>query len=302
MIRLENINKDFKPDAFGPVFKALKNVSFEIKEGKITGFLGANGAGKTTSMKIIMDFIRPSSGNIIYDVKLGKKKEEIFSKIGFLPERPYFYPHLNGRDFVYYMATLSGVPKLLLKERIAYWAPRFKIDFALDRKIKTYSKGMLQRLGFLSTLSHDPSLIILDEPLSGLDPIGRKEMKDVIVEIHRSGKTVFFSSHIMGDVEEICQEIVFLQSGELQYTGSVAALLHRNRNENYLFCVKNNDRYDLKTPHTSSTRGREDTIYFEVSADDKNIMLKELVENRMEIISMEPVQKTLEEIFYGAKK
>lgn len=194
MIEFCEISKVFNTDLLKKKFQALNNVSFSIPENKIIGFLGANGAGKTTSIKIGMDFIRPTSGTIKYGKSLGGSKKEAFKNIGYLPERPYFYPHLTGRDFCKYLSQLSNVKRTTFNERIDKWAPIFKIDYALDRYINNYSKGMLQRIGFLATIIHNPKLIILDEPLSGLDPIGRKELKDVIVNLYKDGKTVFFSS------------------------------------------------------------------------------------------------------------
>jgi len=173
MLEFIEITKTFSSDLLKKPFKAVDNLSFKIESGKTIGFLGANGAGKTTSIKMAMDFIRPTSGQIVYHEALGKNRSQVFSNIGYLPERPFFYPHLTGRDFCCYMGKLVGLSDSVIKDRIQFWGPKFKIDFALDREIKTYSKGMLQRTGFLSTLLHDPKLIVLDEPLAGVDPIGQ---------------------------------------------------------------------------------------------------------------------------------
>ncbi len=166
MIEFNEITKIFKSDLLTQPFTALKDVSFKVADEKIVGFLGANGAGKTTSLKIAMDFIRPTSGTVTFSENLGSHKREILKNIGFLPERPYFYPHLKGREFCHFMGSLSGLSKNEINKQIEIWAPRFKIDFALDRETRTYSKGMLQRIGFLVTLLHDPKMVILDEPLS----------------------------------------------------------------------------------------------------------------------------------------
>ena len=163
MLKFHNITKTFNSELFSQPFTALSDVSFEVESGKVVGFLGANGAGKTTSLKIAMDFIRPTSGHVEFDKSLGKNKTDILSQIGFLPERPFFYPHLKGRDFCFFMGKLLNLSNKEISEKIKYWAPRFKIEFALDREINTYSKGMLQRIGFLVTLIHDPAFIILDE-------------------------------------------------------------------------------------------------------------------------------------------
>jgi ABC-2 type transport system ATP-binding protein len=225
MIQVENLTKNFKVDFWDRSYKALDDVSFSIPEGEVTGFLGANGAGKTTFIKIMMKFIKTSEGNIRYSSSLGLHDRDIFRQIGFLPERPYFYPHLTGREFILFLSALSEVSKRDATDRLRNWSERFDLSHALDRKISTYSKGMMQRLGFISAVIHNPIFIVLDEPLSGLDPVGRKIIKNAIGEIAKEGKTIFFSSHIISDVEEICRNIVFLEKGKLAYTGTIQGIL-----------------------------------------------------------------------------
>lgn len=285
MLKFNKVSKTFKTDLLKKNVHALKELSFEIPEGKIIGFLGANGAGKTTSIKIAMDFIRPSGGSIKFSENLGSSRSEIFSNIGYLPERPFFYPHLTGREFCHYMGKLVDLKKEQICDQIKKWSPRFNIEFALDREIRTYSKGMLQRIGFLATLLHNPKLIILDEPLSGLDPIGRKELKDVITEVNKSGTTIFFSSHIVSDVEEICDSVIFIKSGELLYQGSVDKLIRENTK------AESTIKYE-----TNSVV--ETLITAEVNV---NQTLQEIIENKGKIISIEPQKVSLEEIFYSVK-
>lgn len=285
MIKLEHITKVFSSDILKKPFVALNDVSFEIEEGKLIGFLGANGAGKTTSLKILMGFIRPTSGRVIFSEKLGITKKEIYKNIGFLPERPYFYPTLKGREFCEYMGKLCGMKKSLIDERVKSLASEFKIDFALDREIKTYSKGMLQRLGFVVSLVHDPKVVILDEPLSGVDPIGRKELKDYMVRINREGKTVFFSSHIVSDVEEICDSVVFLKKGELSYFGSVDKIIQENIKPNFII--------------TSLINGEKLRENLPNSEIEKRLM--SIIEGGGKIISVNQEKPNLEEIFYNAR-
>lgn len=282
MLEFKSVTKVFKSELFKQPFVAIEDLSFKVDEGSIVGFLGANGAGKTTSLKIAMDFIRASSGEITFE-GLGEKKTEILSNIGFLPERPYFYPHLTGREFCHYMGALVDMPKSKINSQIDYWAPKFRIDFALDREVNTYSKGMLQRIGFLTALLHDPKLVILDEPLSGVDPIGRKELKDVIVEINKHGKTVFFSSHIVSDVEEICDKVIFLKKGKLVYQGKVDDIINKN--------IQPVSRIRYEVNGESTVEKVENT--------DKSKRLKELIEQNAQIISVEQDKPTLENIFYN---
>jgi ABC-2 type transport system ATP-binding protein len=301
MLHLQGITKIFKGEFFSQPFCCLNDVSFQVPEGSLVGFLGANGAGKTTSLKIIMDFIRPTSGTVHYDEALGKNRSEIFKNIGFLPERPYFYQNLSGQDFLNFMGEISELKRGQIKDQIGYWAPRFRIDHALKRELKTYSKGMLQRIGFLAAILHHPKLIILDEPLSGLDPLGRKEMKDVIIEVHKSGKTVFFSSHIVPDIEEICDRVIFLKDGKLVYDGSVEALLQTSTQQGFNIKVKIDSKTRLKTPFLQRLDLPDNLSVFQVTSELKDSFLQEILSQEANLVGLEPIRASLEEIFYQSK-
>ena len=300
MLTLKGITKTFRLDFWKSSSSVLQNLSFTLEQGKIVGFLGGNGAGKTTALRIIMGFTKADKGEVLFDPVLGTKRSEILRNIGFLPERPYFYPDLTGRSFLTFMGGLSEMRPDEIPPAISEWAPRFKIDFALDRKIKTYSKGMLQRIGFCSVLLHNPKLIILDEPLSGLDPLGRKDLKDAILEVNKQGKTVFFSSHIIPDVEEICEKVIFIEQGKLLYEGSIDQLMIDNEGPLYQFKIpKSKFKNDFKW----GTDVLESENYFMVTVSKEvcQRFIGELVEKKIDIESLMPIRPSLEEIFYKVK-
>jgi len=296
MIECRNINKVFKSDILEGPHKVLSDVSFSIGRGESIGFLGANGAGKTTMIKIILGFIRQSSGEIWFDPELmGHSKMEYLTRVGYLPERPYFYPHLKGIEFLNLMGNLSNVESSLLKERIEKWSKRLVIDHALEKSINSYSKGMLQRLGFVSTLLHDPEILIMDEPLSGLDPVGRKEFKEVMQEIHSLGKSIFFSSHIVGDVEQVCSKVVVLEKGQMVYEGLISDLIKSQSDTKVRFIVKG-EHENIKN-HKAQPLG-DQTSSLSVSIGEKENLLKELINSNYELISMSPDNLSLEEVVY----
>ena len=283
MIRLNEVTKIFDKDLFKKKQIVLDKMSYGIKENSITGFLGANGAGKTTSIKIILDFIRPNSGSVDFQKPLGTNLREAILNIGLLPERPYFYANITAREFLNYLGRLSLMSNNDVKCRIEDLAAKLCIGFALDRKIKFFSKGMLQRLGFVSAILHRPKLVILDEPAAGLDPLGRREMKDHIIDLKSEGITVFFSTHIVSDVEDICDRVVFIKNGICEYDGELINLLEE----------KSQKKMILKY----SAGGIKASL--EVDTDHLNEKLSDLMRNHnVKIESINPMFKTLEDAIY----
>ena len=293
MFTVDKIVKSFKTDFWAKSFYALDEVSFTVGEGQTVGFLGANGAGKTTLLKILMGLIYQDSGEIRFHSDLGKTREEIFANLGFLPERPYFYPYLTGRNFLRYMGKLQHIAPDVQREKIASLSERLQIAHALDRKIRGYSKGMLQRLGLASALMHDPMMVILDEPLSGLDPVGRKEFKDILQALGKQGKTVFFSSHIVPDVEEICDNIVLLERGKLVYQGRMEDIIAKGVSPK--FCIKLSGS---QIPELFQRYYNRDKDVLEVSAEEKEKVMAQLLENNCKIVSLYQNRLSLEEIIY----
>ena len=286
MIEFVNITKKFKNNFWEKEFLALDNVSFKIKEGDLVGFLGANGAGKTTLIKCLMDFSRQSSGQILYDKKLGTTPNEIRSHIGYLPERAYLYQHLTGKEFLCYVGRLNSIPQAELNKLIEEWSKKIQIDHAINRPIRGYSKGMQQRLGFISALIHNPRFLVLDEPLSGLDPVGRRDFKKIMKELNEKGTTIFFSSHIVSDVEELCQNVIFIEKGKMVYDGSINELISKNSSDNYTVTF-------LKDGQLQSV---------DTTDAEKNSMIMKIIQEGCNVLSLEKDSLTLEEIIYKIKK
>ncbi len=224
VIKTERLKKIFRTGLSGKNITALKGIDLEIYKGEIFGFLGPNGAGKTTTIKILMGLIFPTEGRAwILGKELGDI--EIKKNIGFLPEHPYFYEYLKGWEFLEFYGELFGLKGKYLQGRVEYLLDLVGLSKAAYLPLRKYSKGMLQRIGIAQALINDPELIILDEPMSGLDPVGRKEIRDLILELNKVGKTIFFSSHIIPDVEMICHRVGILLKGELVTTGRLDEII-----------------------------------------------------------------------------
>lgn len=302
MIKFENVSKSFQDDFWKKPKRVVNNLSFEVNKGSLCGFLGANGAGKTTSIKATLGFIHIDSGQISFDREMGKTPMEIRSRIGYFPESPYFYPHMTGHDFCMYLGQLQSIPKAKILERMNYWGERLAIAFAFEKKIRGYSKGMLQRLGFVSTLIHEPRLVILDEPLSGLDPVGRKEFKDILIDLNNRGVTIFFSSHIVSDVEEICDGLVVIRNGELFYSGKTEDLLNKETTKNLrVKFYAEKIPQDIQNSYTP-IKNRDNFHIGTIPLEDKDKLLQSLLRENGSIHELILEKQSLEEIIYNTKK
>jgi ABC-2 type transport system ATP-binding protein len=205
---------------------ALRPLTLTVEHGEIFGYLGPNGAGKTTTLKLLMGLIFPSAGSAHI---LGKPIDDpsIKAQIGFLPEQPYFYDYLTATELLTYYAQLSGVPARERRRRVDEVLHRVGLPDSGRTQLRKLSKGMLQRVGIAQAILHDPKVVFLDEPMSGLDPIGRREVRDLIANLKEEGKTVFFSTHILSDAEALCDRVAVLNKGELRGIGSVEELTSR---------------------------------------------------------------------------
>jgi ABC-2 type transport system ATP-binding protein len=224
VIEVEGLVKTFRIGFTLRKVEALRGVSFTVNEGEIFGFLGPNGAGKTTTIKTIVGLLRPTQGTCTL---LGKPAGTISARsdIGYLPESPYFYDNLLPEEFMDLCGRLRGLGRAQRRTRTDELLDKVGLGGARDRQLRKFSKGMLQRIGLAQSLIGDPKLLILDEPMTGLDPVGRKEVRDLIVELRSQGKTIFFSSHILSDVETICDRVVIVNKGRVTAHGALSELL-----------------------------------------------------------------------------
>ncbi len=226
VVQTEQLSKIFRVGFWGKRVTAVDGVSLEVRPGEVFGFLGPNGAGKTTTLKILMGLIYPTSGRArLFGRDLGDPQTK--ARLGFLPESPYFYDYLTSREFLAFYGHLFGLGGSVLGKRIDELLELVGMTHAKDLQLRKFSKGMLQRVGVAQALINDPELVVLDEPMSGLDPIGRKEVRDLILRLKESGKTVLFSSHILHDAEVLCDRVAMILKGRLVACGRVTDLLEQ---------------------------------------------------------------------------
>ncbi|MDX2088246.1 MAG: ABC transporter ATP-binding protein [Kofleriaceae bacterium] len=225
-IDVRELRKTYRTPFARKKVEALRGVTFSVERGHIFGFVGPNGAGKTTTIRTLMGLIRPTSGSAKL---LGESipSRVARTKVGFLPESPYFYDYLTVGELLDLAGRLFGLAAAVRKKRADELIERVGLGRARTQNLKKYSKGMLQRAGLAQALMNDPELVVLDEPMSGLDPIGRKEVRDLILELRTRGKTVFFSTHILSDVEAITDRVAIVARGQLQASGRPAELVKR---------------------------------------------------------------------------
>jgi ABC-2 type transport system ATP-binding protein len=299
VLQVDKLAKTFRKPFSGKKVNAVKGVSFQVNRGQIFGFLGPNGAGKTTTIKMLTGLIRPTSGRATL---LGHEvpSPEAMGRVGFLPENPYVYPYLTPREFVSLCGRLNGMSGRKLEERVEQVIARVGIPEAIDRAVRALSKGMLQRVGLAAALVHDPEMLLLDEPMSGLDPVGRKDVRDLIVEERNAGRTVFFSSHILTDVEMLCDHVCILRKGEVVVAGEIRELLKNEsrRNEVMLAKVPGALRVELDRLASKVEEAKGDAWAGELEGDDalREALSKALAAGaRVEAVT--PKRETLEDIF-----
>ncbi len=229
ILKIENLRVEFKSrESEGGIKQAVKGLNLSVEQGEVFGFLGPNGAGKTTTMNVLLGFVNATAGDAwLFGVNV---REPIArQRIGYLPELTYYYKFLSAEELLRFYARIFRLPKAQIEGRIQAVLKLVELEHARRRPIKTYSKGMQQRVGLAQALINDPDLLVLDEPTSGLDPVGRMKVRQIIQRLKNEGKTVFFSSHELGEVESVCDRVAILKEGQLQAEGRVADLVARHQ-------------------------------------------------------------------------
>ncbi len=224
VLELRGLRKTYKGHLSLTSREVIRGLDLTIQEGEVFGLLGQNGAGKTTTIKLILSLIFPDAGTIrIFGEDCARVS--VRARVGFLPENPYFYDYLTGREFLDFYGHLFGYKRAERRRRSVEVLQKVHLSERADLQLRKYSKGMLQRIGMAQALINDPDLVILDEPMSGLDPLGRREFRDIILELKARGKTIFFSSHILSDAEAICDRVGILRDGRIAVSGGLGELL-----------------------------------------------------------------------------
>jgi ABC-2 type transport system ATP-binding protein len=274
---------------------ALHPLTLAVEQGEIFGYLGPNGAGKTTTLKLLMGLGFPTGGSArILGLPVGNM--QVKAQIGFLPEQPYFYDYLTASELLHYYAQLSGVPAGERKHRVESVIARVGMADAGHVQLRKFSKGMLQRIGIAQAIVHDPKLVFLDEPMSGLDPIGRREVRDLIASLKDEGKTVFFSTHILSDAEALCDRVAVLNKGRLRGVGVIADLTSKVSGKMELLWEG-----EASVPAIRALGGEAyvagDTIRAVIPEPQLDAALEALRRDRARLISVTPVHSTLEDYF-----
>jgi ABC-2 type transport system ATP-binding protein len=277
----------------------LHNLNLEVQQGEIFGYLGPNGAGKTTTLKLLMGLIYPTAGRAEL---LGRDVQDVAVKaqVGFLPENPYFYDYLTGREFLHFYGQLFGLPYRDRRQRIDELLHAVGLSKAADLQLRKYSKGMLQRIGLAQALINDPQVIVLDEPTSGLDPVGRKEVRDLILDLKGKGKTVFFSTHIVPDVEMICDRVGIIVAGRLTRVGTLEELLG-SEIERIEIAASGFDeavRSQIAEWSVRPPGQHGDKVLFSVNTEKEASQVMEFLLGRgASVHAVQPKRRTLEDLF-----
>ena len=294
-LKITNLSKVYKTGFIPKKVVALENISLEVDQGEIFGLLGPNGAGKTTTIKSILSLVRPNSGTIEL---LGDPvpSPKAMARIGFMAENPYVYEFLNGREYLLFNAQLHGLSGEKANRKTDELLDLFQLKDAANRPLRKYSKGMLQRIGLAQALVNDPDFLILDEPMSGLDPVGRKEVRDLLLSLKSKGRTLLFSSHILSDAEMICDRVAILVKGKIQMVGKVQSLMKQI--SAYEVTIQTKQNLNMNgIPYEIITQSESQYLLRVASIKELNALISEAENKHFEIESIVPLRQTLEDLY-----
>jgi ABC-2 type transport system ATP-binding protein len=275
--------------------RALHPLHLKVEEGEIFGFLGPNGAGKTTTLKMLMGLVFPTGGSArILGMEIDDPRMK--AQIGFLPEQPYFYDYLTARELLDYYGQLSGVAPKERSRRVRDILQRVGLAESAGVQLRKFSKGMLQRVGIAQAILHDPKVVFFDEPMSGLDPMGRREVRDLMEQLKREGKTVFFSTHILSDAEALCDRVAIMNLGQLRGVGAVSELLASVQGKVELVWQ------GTSVPASIRALGADchvmaDTVRAVLAEENQDGAIEALRRDRLRLVSVIPVRTSLEDYF-----
>jgi ABC-2 type transport system ATP-binding protein len=299
IIEIENLTKDYEVGFLRKrKVRALDGLSLTVEAGQIFGFLGANGAGKTTTLKLLMRLIFPTAGSARI---LGRDITDVsmHARIGYLPENPYFYDYLTAREFLDFCGKLFGLGNAP-KQRTEELLTRVNLDRkSWDRQLRKFSKGMLQRVGLAQAIVNDPEIVFLDEPMSGLDPVGRREVRDLIASLRTEGKTVFMCSHILSDIEVLCDHVAILKNGRVAHSGSLDELRASQKNAIEVIATGTDaaavkQQLAIQAEMTTTPSGLRIEVSDETEVDE---VIAALRKANGKLVSVQPVRQSLEELF-----
>ncbi len=298
VLEVENLRKEFVRGFLRKRTVAVDGISFAVERGEVFGFLGPNGAGKTTTMKMLMGLIHPSAGNATI---LGAAVGDLEAKrrIGYLPENPYFYDYLSASEYLHMIGRIYGLDRGARSKRAGELLERVGLGMAKGRAMRSYSKGMLQRVGLAQALMGDPELVVLDEPMSGLDPIGRREVRELILELRERGKTVFFSTHILADANLMCDRVAIIVKGKLRDVGPLGELLSPKVHRVEVVwqgpeALRDTLRDQFEGEHSHSSEGQ---VFVATAQDRVDRFVAAVVAGGGSITQLTPQRETLEELF-----
>lgn len=298
ILELKDVHKTFFIGFFRKRIEALRGVSLEVHEGEAFGFVGPNGAGKTTSIKCALQLIHPSRGEIrIFGEPPSSPAAR--ARVGYLPENPYIYSYLKPLEFLHLCGQLCNMSRADADRRARQLLDRLSLGHALDRPVGKFSKGMMQRLGMCQALLHEPELLILDEPFSGLDPIGRKDIRDILDEQHKQGRTLMLTSHVLSDVEMICDRVAIVNLGKVTAYGKLDDLLKADvRRVEIEVAGTDEDLRAAVDEHALEVRTLRESTIVVVEGDEASTKVMSLAMERGAVIhSVTPHRETLEDLF-----